>query len=261
MAKKVAASRSPDATTAPCTMAMTKQHILDEIKRTAEANKGKPLGGPRFSQETGIKESDWAGRYWARWGDAVREAGYEPNSMQEAYDEPHVLEKLSAYIRELGHFPVRNELKLKRRSDSEFPSWNVFPGLGLKAQLASKVVSHCKSKGGFDDVIAICEPLCSAEPPTEDGSRDAFEIGFVYLLKSGKYYKIGRSNAAGRRERELQIQLPEEANHVHVIRTDDPVGIEAYWHNRFAAKRVRKEAEWFDLDASDVKAFRRRKFM
>lgn len=242
-------------------MAMTKQHILSEITRTAAANKGKPLGSLRFAQETGIKVSDWAGRYWVRWNEAVIEAGFTPNSMPGAFDESTVIEKLSAFIRELGHFPVVNEIKIKRRSDPELPSWDVFSGLGSKTQIASKVVGHCKSKGGFDDVIAICEPLCNSEPAAEDGSKDEYDFGFVYLLKSGKYYKIGMSNAVGRRERELQIQLPEVARHVHVIRTDDPAGIEAYWHKRFAAKRIRKEAEWFNLDSSDIKVFRRRKFM
>ena len=47
-------------------------------------------------------------------------------------------------------------------------------------------------------------------------------------MKSGRYYKVGRSNAVGRRERELAIQLPEKANVVHSIKTDDPAGIESY---------------------------------
>jgi hypothetical protein len=77
-------------------------------------------------------------------------------------------------------------------------------------------------------------------------------------MKSGKAYKVGRSNSAGRREYELGIQLPDKLTTVHVIRTDDPPGIETYWHNRFAAKR--KNGEWFDLDAADITAFKRRKF-
>ena len=78
-------------------------------------------------------------------------------------------------------------------------------------------------------------------------------------MKSGRYYKIGRSNAAGRREYELAIQLPEKLKTIHSIRTDDPPGIERYWHRRFETKR--KNGEWFDLNPLDVKAFRRRKFM
>ena len=50
---------------------MEKQHIIDEIKRTAEKNGGVPLGKRRFFSETGIAESDWYGKYWVKWSDAV----------------------------------------------------------------------------------------------------------------------------------------------------------------------------------------------
>ncbi len=99
---------------------------------------------------------------------------------------------------------------------------------------------------------------CDGEAGSEAGSEDT-QIGFVYLIKSGRFYKVGKSYAVGRREYEIGLQLPERAVTVHVIRTDDPGGIEAYWHKRFEAKR--KNGEWFELDAAAVAAFRRRKFM
>ena len=58
---------------------------------------------------------------------------------------------------------------------------------------------------------------------------------------------------------ELATQLPEQVAPINVIRTDDPNGIEAYWHKRFSVKR--KDGEWFDPDPADIAAFRRRKSM
>ena len=58
----------------------------------AKSNGGVPIGRERFERETGIKESDWAGRFWVRWSEAVKEAGFEPNKLNIAHEEEFLLE-------------------------------------------------------------------------------------------------------------------------------------------------------------------------
>jgi hypothetical protein len=74
-------------------------------------------------------------------------------------------------------------------------------------------------------------------------------------MKSGKHYKIGHTNSVGRRGREFAIKIPVPPTTIHSIETDDPTGVEAYWHKRFAEKRG--EGEWFALSPEDVKIFKR----
>lgn len=239
-------------------MALSKDFILAEIERLARENGGTPLGRDRFARETGIREKDWAGRFWVRWSDAVQEAGFRPNELQESYASDALLKDLAELCRELQRFPVRNEMRLKRRSDPAFPNDKVFDRFGSKNELIARVATFCRSNADYADVLPLCVlPDTPALDQESSGSDESF--GWVCLLKSGRHYKIGKSNAVGRRERELAIQLPEKAVVAHAIRTDDPAGIEAYWHQRFAHKRM--NGEWFALDAQDVGAFRRRKFM
>ena len=63
-------------------MSVTKLYILQEIKRTAKSNGGTPLRKLQFEAETGIRRYDWCGVYWARWSDAIREAGYMQDHIQ-----------------------------------------------------------------------------------------------------------------------------------------------------------------------------------
>lgn len=239
---------------------MDKQNIINEIKRTAKGNGGKPLGAQRFSQATGIKECDWLGKHWARWGDAVSEAGYEPNSMQGSYSDEYIIQKFVSLIVELDKYPVATEIKIKARHDKSFPSHTVFSRVGKKHELARKVVEYCKGKRELRRVVEICEPILTTSKPSSNIPKEnKLTDGFVYLIRSGRYYKIGKTNDIGRRKYDLKIQLPEEIKEVHSIRTDDPGGIEAYWHKRFQAKR--KQGEWFDLTSDDVKVFKRRQFM
>jgi hypothetical protein len=239
---------------------MNRQHILDEIVRTAAENGGLPLGHRRFLQETGIRVADWEGRYWARWSDVLRDAGFEPNQLVEPRDDATLLKRFADLAMELGRIPVSSEMRLKKRSDPDFPNDKTFSrAFGNKNQLLERLREYCSTTTTYAPLIPLIDATVAPEPhPTQDDAPDE-QIGFIYMLKAGRYYKVGRSNSFERRSRELAIQLPEKAETIHVIRTDDPIGIELYWHRRFEAKRL--NGEWFELSSADVKAFKRRKFM
>ncbi len=105
---------------------------------------------------------------------------------------------------------------------------------------------------------AIALPSDDSEvQPRDDDERVA---GYVYLIKSGRYYKVGMSTDEQRRMLQLNTGMPEAGELVHTISTDDPAGIERYWHMRFADRRLRPDAERFDLTSDDVRAFKRRRF-
>ena len=237
---------------------MEKGHILEEIRRTAAENHGMPFGSRKFEAEVGIRQTDWRGKYWARWGDALREAGFAANKRTQAYPKTYLLEVYAKYARELGRLPTSHDIRLKCRTGSGFPDDATFRRLGTKPELVRELLVFCQTTSGYEDVMLLCE----AYVPSKLGPKATVlpgMLGYVYLIRSSRFYKIGRSKAVGRREYELGIQLPERSTTLHVIQTDDPVGIEAYWHQRFATKR--QNGEWFKLDAGDVAAFKRRKFM
>ena len=174
--------------------------------------------------------------------------------MQDAYSEAHVLGSLEAAVKHFGRYPTIAELKLYRRQNPEFPTHNVFQRLGGKSELARRLLEFTS-----DELVReLCAPLCSVEVEVEEHNQASTE-GFVYLMKSGRYYKIGFTNSMDRRQYEIGMQLPEGIKPIHSIKTDDPSGIEAYWHNRFRQKRL--NGEWFDLSKSDVAVFKKRKFM
>jgi hypothetical protein len=233
----------------------SREEILAEIRRYGEAHGGKIPGRDKFAELSGLGKSEYS-RYWARWGDAVAEAGYEPNKLTgKRFTDDEMLERISLFVREMGHYPVHNEFKIKRRADPDFPTANsITSRLGTKQALLERLVDFGTRKREFQDVTEICGPLVTPTPLADDSPTPT---GWVYLIRSGKFHKIGKANHVGRRSYEIGLQLPEKHEIVHEIETDDPFGIEAYWHNRFADKR--QNGEWFLLTKEDIAAFKRRK--
>ncbi|MFL6856643.1 MAG: GIY-YIG nuclease family protein [Allosphingosinicella sp.] len=230
--------------------------ILGEIRRIAEASGGKPPGIMLFRRETGIPDGKWLGIYWARWSDVLGDAGYPANKWRQKLDSPELLRKLATVVRERGAIPARAELAILRRSDPSVPNQKTLSAhFGRHTGLVAALRTYCAEHEDFADVLTLLPQLAVSPAPKQQ--RDTAE-GWVYLLKSGSHYKIGRSDQLEARVKKISIALPEATALVHAIRTDDPPGIEAYWHRRFNDRRA--NGEWFTLTANDVAAFCRRKF-
>lgn len=237
-----------------------KELILSEVRRTATENQGRPLGRQRFQKETGIRvQSVLVKLGYRRWSDVLQAAGFEANELQSAYDPELLCELLAELTRELGSFPTSIDIRIKSEKDDDFPTHNSFRRLGPKSKRIQAVLDFCQREQRFSDLVPILQETVRQQPAESTTASTRLDTGYVYLVKSGRYYKIGHTNSVERRSKEITIQLPEDLTTVHIIQTDDPPGIEAYWHHRFKAKR--KKGEWFELSAADVAAFRRRRFM
>lgn len=235
---------------------MRREQILDEIRRTATENGGVPLGLARFNKETGITRETWLGKYWRRWSEAVAEAGFVPNERSKAVERDDLLRGLALLTRENGRFPTDAEIGMARTNGAQLPHHHRFRKLGDLATRVQLLRAYAQQTPEFADIVTL---LAAAVPSQESAVAPSSVDGAVYMLKLGRHYKIGKSFRVPQRHREIAIELPEKPDIVHVIPTDDPSGIESYWHGRFAQKRT--NGEWFALSLEDVRVFRRRRFM
>jgi hypothetical protein len=160
-----------------------------------------------------------------------------------------LIDKFIGLMRELGHFPISTELEKKGYHNRTFPSHEVFRGRrGSKVQQAARITLYCQSHKGYEDILAMCEPVLKSQCfPTHAPAQDQSTTGYVYLVKArrkwGTYYKLYLSikrKHVGRYLGTLAGQPYGRNGTVHIIRTDDPEGIYNYCCQRFASKRLHR---------------------
>jgi hypothetical protein len=110
------------------------------------------------------------------------------------------------------------------------PGLDAFQRLGSKFERLSQVFDYCLQHPGFEDIVRTIRESPGfgswSEVNTENSDVGSKQPdGFVYLAKSGKHYKIGRTNSVARRSAEIKIDMPERYVEIHHIQTDDPAGI------------------------------------
>lgn len=237
-------------------MIALKERILTEIQRLSQGSGGAP-GIRAFEIDTGIHRREWMGKIWARWSDALREAGLKPNELNERYDSATVLAFVANCAEALGRWPSNNDLRLYGRNNPGSPSTttieNHFPKRALLVEALRGWVLQLENHRYAE--IADMLPAPTRAPAQLPEHQN---YGHVYLLSAGDYYKIGQSSDLEKRVKSINVALPDKATLEHAISTDDPPGIEAYWHRRFADRRM--NGEWFKLSKADILAFKKRKF-
>ena len=74
---------------------------------------------------------------------------------------------------------------------------------------------------------------------------------YVYLIRAGTLYKIGKSNDPNKRMRTFQTANPTRLEMVATISSNDAYGLESRLHRKYHRKRM-SGGEWFRLDQDDV---------
>jgi hypothetical protein len=235
-----------------------KQDILEKIRRIASET-GEAPGQIKFANLTGIKEHAWRGKYWRGWTEALADAGFSAKAWQVSYDETDLLLKVADLTSKLRRFPSQVDFQLEAANGQDFPSVQTIKRRWNMAELAIAVAGYCDTVGRQQDAD-FARSYASSRPTTpakddDDEAAAGTALGHVYMQRHGTDYKIGFTKSLNKRGRQIQIELPQEIELVHSILTDDPAGVEGYWHRRFADRRTR--GEWFKLTKADVAAFKK----
>ena len=98
-----------------------REQILKQIRDLTESRGGQPPGRRLFERETGMRQSVWRGVYWARWSDALVDAGFSPNAKNLAIDQSVFFEKLAAAFRHYGCVPTEAEFRMYAKKAADFP--------------------------------------------------------------------------------------------------------------------------------------------
>ena len=234
---------------------VSREDILQEIRKVAKQNGGKTPSQKAFSENTDIGVYHWR-KYWPTYGELVNDAGLTPNKIYNTkYTHNQLCELFIRVIREKGKWPTRGILDVKHYKDPDFPdSTTFYRKFGLTNGLAQALLDYVKDRQGFEDIIDISTSILKKFGDNEV-TNDNIISGYVYLGKQHGRYKIGKSKDLDRRREDITLLGSEPFELIWQIKTDDMNGVEGYWHERLKSKWIR--GEWFKLTASDVKAFKR----
>ena len=198
---------------------MMKDEILNLLRDIA-GTEGGDVSMRHFMALSGIKEKQIVGAHWPTWNDAKRDAGLDTKPfVRERVQEDPIIPSIAVLLSTLERWPTENELRLAKKKNASIPSTRVFRRLSVDRNFLCKLETHCSGIPVMASVSNVISDKLRESLKVELTSLST--VGYVYMMRSGRSYKIGRTNSPARRHREVRLDLPEPTNLVHSIETDD----------------------------------------
>ena len=146
------------------------------------------------------------------------------------------------------------------KSDRVFcvANWGILPSIKQIDEMIA-TLQNIRARGDDDIRKNNRKRLETAErrwqPRIEPGKESTHKIpGYIYVIKSREYYKIGRAKDFRSRKKTYITENPFGIRVVIQKEVQDYISTEKYLLDFFHPKRVR--GEWFELDSQDIKWIR-----
>lgn len=231
----------------------TAEQIIVKLQVAVNRNGGQPPSLRSFFQAADLNQRDLIRAGWPTYGALLKSQRFQPAEMKRGYTDDAVFRLLAELAIRLGHFPTQSEREVERHRNPAFPSSEAYIRRGRGATLEHALRAWCESTNSFPDLV----------PKLKQGA-DAAKVskpivkGYVYMLRdgsSGRRVKIGKESVEGARQTAAATWL-ENPKAIHRVATDDPDGVERYWHEHFKRAGKHVVRELFDLLPSDIAAFK-----
>jgi hypothetical protein len=231
----------------------TAEQIIVRLKEAVDRNGGQPPSSRSFLKEAGLNQRDLIRAGWPTYGALLKSQGFQPAVMKRGFTDDEVFRPLAELTVRLGHFPTQSEREVERHRNPAFPSSEAYLRRGRRAMLEHALRAWCEATHDFSELVPkLKQAAGAAQIP------GPIVKGYVYMLRdgnSGKRVKIGKESVEGARQAAAATWLG-NPRAIHRIATDDPDGIEEYWHERFKKAGKHVVRELFDLLPSDIAAFK-----
>ena len=171
---------------------MDKPQITRRLTQLA-SERGGHIAFRAFIAATGLSERWLRDQPWFQgWNALLKEVGLETKSFKVDRTPPETIaEAVAELITRSGKWPTEDELRREKAQNASFPSATIISPMRKTGELARLIVELGVVRPGFAAAAEIAAKH-QVHAPDAVGVDERVK-GYVYMLRSGRSYKIGKS--------------------------------------------------------------------